>query len=257
VRGVVNDPTNPALAGRGRLSTYRRFAAAAGARPATAQESRRAWLLFALLGLVSLAPSTGYAQSLKMSLDAALSRPAPAQAPPEAVRTLAFARDAAVTAREQEAIIAHLSQQPGGAAMTPAIRSGKLMRSFDGLLQRYGYSSRNLGDVLAAYLVICWEIVNETDSNQQPAGQRAVRRQLAGALASVPTIARMSDAQKQSQAERTAYLTMIAGSAYQALKHGSEPARLEDLQRNVRKDLLRSGIDLKRLVLTDGGLVKR
>jgi len=210
------------------------------------------------LALLLMLAAPAFAQSLQSSLDAALSRPAPARAPADAVRTLAFARDAAVTAREREAIIAHLAQQPGAAQMAPAIRSGKLMQSFDGLLRRYGYSPQNLGDVLAAYLVISWEIVNAADSNDEPAGQRAVRRQLAGALASVPSIAKMSDAQKQAQAERTAYLTMIAGSAYQALKTGQDPARLEDLQRSVRNDLLKSsGIDLKRMALTDGGLVKR
>ena len=197
-------------------------------------------------------------RALQASLKTALSRPAPTQAPTAAVDVLAFERDATITAREREAFIAHLAQQPGGAApLEPAIRSGKLMQEFDRLLQRYGYSPRNLGDVLAAYLVICWEIVSESDSNDEPAGQRAVRRQLAGPLAAVPAIARMSNAEKQGQAERTAYLTMVAASAYQELKRGSDPARLADLQRNVRGSLLRSGIDLERLVLTEDGLVAR
>lgn len=192
------------------------------------------------------------------ALESALSRPAPAQAPAEAVRALDFERDAAVTAREREAFAAHLTTQPnGGGPVAQAVRSGKLMDEFDRLLQRYGYSPRNLGDVLGAYLVICWEIVSESDSTKEPAGQRAVRRQLAGPLASVPAIARMSDAQKQAQAERTAYLTMVAASAYQELKRGDNPAQLADLQRNVRASLLKSGIDLERLVLTEEGLVAR
>lgn len=198
------------------------------------------------------------APDLHDSLKNALSGPAPKQASADAVRALAFERDAAVAAREREAFIAHLGKQPGGAGpLEPAIRSGKLMREFDGLLQRYGYSPRNLGDVLAAHLVICWEIVSESDSNDEPAGQRAVRRQLAGPLAAVPAIARMSDAEKQGQAERTAYLTMVAGAAYQELKRGGDPARLADLQRSVRASLLRSGIDLERLALTEDGLVAR
>jgi hypothetical protein len=197
-------------------------------------------------------------RALQSALESALSRPAPAQAPVEAVNALAFERDAAITAREREAFIAHLAKQPNGAGpLEQAIRSGKLMDEFDRLLQRYGYSPRNLGDVLGAYLVICWEIVSESDSNDEPAGQRAVRRQLAGPLAAVLAIARMSDAQKQGQAERTAYLTMVAASAYQELKRGGDSARLADLQRNVRASLLQSGIDLERLVLTEDGLVAR
>jgi len=197
-------------------------------------------------------------RALHDALESALSRPAPAQVPADAVRTLDFERDAAVSAREREAFAAHLAKQPnGGGPVVQAVRSGKLMDEFDRLLQRYGYSPRNLGDVLGAYLVICWEIVSESDSNDEPAGQRAVRRQLAGPLASVPAIARMSDAQKQGQAERTAYLTMVAASAYQELKRGDKPAQLADLQRNVRASLLQSGIDLEQLVLTEDGLVAR
>lgn len=67
----------------------------------------------------------------------------------------------------------------------------------------------------------------------------------------------MSDAQKQAQAERTAYLTMVAASAYRELKRGDNPAQLADLQRNVRASLLKSGIALERLVLTEEGLVAR
>jgi hypothetical protein len=208
----------------------------------------------------SRSPAKASERALQSAIESALSRPAPApaQVPADAVRTLDFERDAAVSAREREAFAAHLATQPdGGGPVVQAVRSGKLMDEFDRLLQRYGYSPRNLGDVLGAYLVICWEIVSESDSNDEPAGQRAVRRQLAGPLASVPAIARMSDAQKQGQAERTAYLTMVAASAYQELKHGGDPARLADLQRNVRASLLQSGIDLERLVLTEDGLVAR
>lgn len=206
----------------------------------------------------SRASTKASGHALQSAIESALSRPAPAQAPVEAMRTLDFERDPAVTAREREAFAAHLAAQPnGGEPVVQAVRSGKLMDEFDRLLQRYGYSPRNLGDVLGAYLVICWEIVSESDSNDEPAGQRAVRRQLAGPLASVPAIARMSDAQKQGQAERTAYLTMVAASAYQELKHGGDPGRLADLQRNVRASLLQSGIDLERLVLTEDGLVAR
>lgn len=197
-------------------------------------------------------------RALQEALESALSRPAPAQAPADAVRRLDFERDAVVAARERDAFAAHLAKQPdGGGAVAEAVRSGKVMDEFDRLLQRYGYSPRNLGDVLAAHLVICWEIVSGSDSRNEPAGQRAVRRQLAGPLASVPAVARMSDAQKQAQAERTAYLTMVAASAYQELKRGDNPAQLADLQRNVRASLLKSGIALERLVLTEEGLVAR
>lgn len=197
--------------------------------------------------------------SLHATLQQALSWPAPAaEPPPAAIRTLSFVPDPAVTAREQERIIAHLASQPeGGAGFTEAIRSGKLLGEFDRLLRRYDHSPNNLGDVLAAHLLMSWEIVNDRDSRQVPAGQRAVRRQLMAPLAALPKYARMSDSEKQAQAERTGYLTMISVSAYQSLKRSGNTAQLESLQRNLREKFLASGIDLRRLELTDGGLILR
>lgn len=200
--------------------------------------------------------------ALKAALQQALSRPAPAAEPPaDAIRALSFVPDPAITAREQDRIIAHLDRQspnadPGARArLEQAIRSGSLLRDFDRLLRRYDHSSDNLGDVLAAYLIVTWEVVNDRDSTQVPAGQRAVRRQLIAPLARLPRYASMSDGQMQAQAQRTAYMTMIAATAYQALKRSGDRASLEALQRSVRASVLASGIDLRRLELTDGGLI--
>jgi hypothetical protein len=211
---------------------------------------------------VQAAASSAGAPSAQISVQAALkealSRPAPEEVPRAAVDALSFKADPAVTERERQRTIEHLSGQPGaGGPATAAIRSGALWREFDDLLRRYGYSSQNLGDVLAAHLVISWEIVNGRDSTQVPRGQRAVRRQLLGPLSRVETIAGMDDAGKQAQAERTAYMTMIAAAAYQELKDGRDPAQLESLQRNLRESVKRSGPDLERLELTDGGLIQR
>lgn len=197
--------------------------------------------------------------ALQATLRRALSHPAPAAEPPKAaIRTLSFVPDPAITAREQERTIAFLRKRPGdAAAMEKAIRSGRLLGEFDRLLRRYDHSPDNLGDVLAAYLILSWEIVNDRDSTKVPAGQRAVRRQLIGPLAALPKYASMSDADKQAQAERTAYMTMIAVGAYQQLKRSGDRAQLAALQRSVRDSVLASGIDLRRLELTDGGLVAR
>lgn len=196
--------------------------------------------------------------SLQEALRDALSGPAPDEVPRAAVEALSFRADAAVTARERERTIKHLSRQPGGGGEVAAgIRSGAVWREFDALLRRYGYSSQNLGDVLAAHLVISWEIVNGRDSTRVPLGQRAVRRQLMGPLSRVQAVAGMDDAGKQAQAERTAYMTMIAAAAYQELKDGRDPAQLASLQHNLRESVERSGVDLERLELTDGGLLQR
>ena len=198
------------------------------------------------------------APTVPAALALALSAPAPATVDAAAVSRLAFVPDAGISRQEQDAIMRELAGQPdGGRALEPAIRSGRMMKQFDQLLRGYGYASDNLGDVLAAYLVIAWEIANDRDSTRQPAGQRAVRRQLAQPLASVPDVAKMSDARKQAQAERTAYMTMIWAAAYQGLKDGGDPAQLAALKASVRAKFRGTGVDLQRLELGPGGLVQR
>lgn len=197
------------------------------------------------------------ATDLRSAVELALARPAPDEAPAAAVAALRFRVDQAVSEREREAAIAHLAAQPGGAGGFEApIRSGALLREFGSLLRRYGYDPSNLGDVLAAHLVLAWEISSGVDVTGQPEGLRAVRRQLAGPLAGVPAVANMDDAAMQAQAERTAYMTMVWALAHQELKRG-DPARLEALRRSVRARLSASGVDLQGLVLREGGLVPR
>lgn len=196
--------------------------------------------------------------AVQRALQQAVSRPAPAQVDAQAVQTLSFRRDPAISARvQQETIQAFGRNTQQVADLEKVIGSGELLRQFDGILRRYGYDPTNLGDVLAAHLLISWEVANDRDSARVPDGQRAVRRQLIGPLAAVPQIAGMSDAAKQAQAERTAYLTMVSALSYQTMKRQGNREALTALASGVRKGLQGNGIDLQRIELTDDGLVAR
>lgn len=196
--------------------------------------------------------------AVQRALQQAVSRPAPAQVDAQAVQTLSFRRDPAISARvQQETIQAFGRNTQQVADLEKVIGSGELLRQFDGILRRYGYDPTNLGDVLAAHLLISWEVANDRDSARVPDGQRAVRRQLIGPLAAVPQIAGMSDAAKQAQAERTAYLTMVSALSYQTMKRQGNREALATLASGVRKGLQGNGIDLQRIELTDDGLVAR
>lgn len=195
---------------------------------------------------------------VQLALQQAISRPAPAQVDAQAVETLSFRRDAAVSARVQQETIRAFGRNPQQVAdLEKIIGSGEMLREFDKILRRYGYDPTNLGDVLAAHLLISWEVVNDRDSRQSPAGQRAVRRQLIGPLAAVREVAAMSDADKQAQAERTAYLTMVSALTYQSMKREGNRQALTALSANVRQGLQGNGVDLQRVSLGDGGLVTR
>lgn len=210
--------------------------------------------------LLAGAPAPGAAaqRELEAALRSALSRPAPPGVAPSAVAALDFRRDPAVTAREQERAIAHLQRSGGHAeALEARIRSGAMLDEFDALLRRYGYSPTNLGDVLAAYLVLSWEVANGRDATAQPDGLRAVRRQLAGPLAGVDAVAGLDGAAKQAQAERSAYLALLATMLARELEGGNDRARLEALRDSVRRSVLGSGIDVRTLELGPEGLVAR
>lgn len=219
--------------------------------------SLQVWLLAALCAVGAAHASDGDA-GVRRALQQAVSGPAPASVSGAAVETLSFRRDAAVTAQVQRETIQAFGRTPQQVAgLEQAIGSGEMMREFDKILRRYGYEPTNLGDVLAAHLLISWEVANDRDSRQSPAGQRAVRRQLIGPLAAVSEVAAMSDAAKQAQAERTAYLTMVSALSYQTLKREGNRDALQALSTSVRQGLQGNGVDLQRVSLGDGGLVTR
>ena len=233
--------------------------------------SRRILAFALLLAVTSIPPAPFVVQAvaageaaavpqreLRSALQVALSRPAPATVAPDAARVLEFRRDPAVTARERERAIEHLRRSGvASAALERQIRSGRMLADFDLLLRRHGYSPTNLGDVLAAYLVLSWEVVSGRDAMAQPEGMRAVRRQLAAPLAGVQAIADLDDAAKQGQAERSAYIALLAAAMHQELRHQGGSDRLARLRASVDSSLRRSGVDLRSLELTPGGLVAR
>lgn len=217
---------------------------------------RVALLVAIAIGLPAQAQSGD--AGVRRALQQAVSQPAPAEVPADARATLDFRRDAAVSEQVQRDTIRAFGRTPAQVAdLDKVIGSGEMMREFDGILRRYGYSPTNLGDVLAAHLLISWEVVNDRDSRAVPEGQRAVRRQLMAPLAAVPEVAAMSDAAKQAQAERTAYLTMVSALSYQAMKRDGNRPALAALAAGVRKSLQENGVDLQRVELGDGGLVER
>lgn len=215
-----------------------------------------------LAGVLSLLPLTGRSAdgdgTVRLALQQAIARPAPEVVESRAVEALSFRRDPAVSARVQQETIQAFGRNPQQVAdLEKVIGSGEMLREFDKILRRYGYDPTNLGDVLAAHLLISWEVVNDRDSRQFPDGQRAVRRQLIGPLAAVPEVAAMSDAAKQAQAERTAYLTMVSALTYQALKRDGNRQALSALSASVRQGIQGNGVDLQRVSLGEGGLVAR
>ncbi|MCD9029471.1 hypothetical protein LDO26_14850 [Luteimonas sp. BDR2-5] len=214
--------------------------------------------LLCVLSLAAGASASDGDAAVRRALQQAVSQPAPAEVSADAVSTLSFRRDPAVSARVQRETIEAFGRDPAQVAdLEKIIGSGQMLQEFDKILRRYGYDPTNLGDVLAAHLLISWEVVNDRDSRRSLEGQRAVRRQIIGPLAAVPQVAAMSDADKQAQAERTAYLTMVSALSYQTMKRDGNRQALSALSAGVRSGLQRNGVDLQQVELGRGGLTLR
>ncbi|MDT0498232.1 hypothetical protein RM530_12770 [Algiphilus sp. W345] len=139
------------------------------------------------------------------------------------------------------------------AEITKALSTDAIWQEFDRLLTSYGYSSRNLADVMAAYYVCGWEIVHKQEI--QPQQFKAIRNQLAVTMANSPDIRRLSDAEKQRTAEAMGIMTAIAGAGSQELLKQRNQQGFAELQQAVYQSFSRQGIDLKQLKLTDDGFV--
>jgi len=135
--------------------------------------------------------------------------------------------------------------------------SGTLQTQFSNLLASYGYSSRNVADVMTAYLVIAWEVVHNEDATRSPNGIGSVHRSMQKSLAHSASMRRLTDAQKQELAETLGNLTMLAAIAKNTLVQRGDSAGLATLQDGVRTTTQKFGIDLKSVQLTDEGFTEQ
>ena len=133
--------------------------------------------------------------------------------------------------------------------------SGVIWRDYDALLNRLGYSGRNVADVLTSYYIGSWEIVNQ--SVVTPDLWRAVRNQVARALSRSPEIMLMSDIEKQRSAETLGIVTAVTNANRQSLTIQGDQIGLLALQSAVYESLMTQGIDLKRLFVTGRGFIQR
>lgn len=140
------------------------------------------------------------------------------------------------------------------------LAGGELQRGFANALRDYGYSERDLGDVLTGVLVLNWQVANATAdlSAQQRRGVDVLREGVRSALLGSDWLPRLHDADKQQIAETLALSSMLIAVRYQdAVRRGDRAAA--DLSSRDARDLIReaTGSDLRGLILTGNGLQSR
>jgi hypothetical protein len=178
---------------------------------------------------------------------------------PAAVRSpTAFTTSPTVSAQvRQQVLAATLPNSPNPQGLRQAVDSGAPWRDFDSLLIRHGYDPRDLSDVVAAFYLIAWEVATGGDATLQPAGIAAVRGQARQMLAGLPTLARMSDAERQSTAETLAFHAMAMAARHHDLRQAGGRGLAAYRTEVAEAVAQQQGIDVRRFALTAAGFQAR
>lgn len=199
--------------------------------------------------------------STRTSNGNATSTNSPANVTPTAnsanVAALGCSRNPAITTQINTSLANGLSQATGvdRDRLLGELNSGEIQSEHARLLRQFGMNPDNLGDVMAAYWIGMWEIVNGREPNGREVS--AAYRQLQAIFVSNPQLASLSDADKQRTAETLGNMMMFGYIAYIQLKNSGDSAGLQQLQQDVYGFTKQQGLDLRALNLTDRGFVTR
>lgn len=182
--------------------------------------------------------------------------------PPAVSPNLTFGSSPEVSARVIDDMVATLSgalvQGVSEKEFRQALESGQLQRRFAKLLKDVDYSDRNLADVMAAQLVINWQIGTQTPFYGDAASFRPVRDKMRQALHSQAWIGQLSDQQKQQLGETIALGTMLILERYEhAISSKNRQQKQYASQDAVDYVKTSLGVDLRTLTLTANGFVPR
>ena len=171
---------------------------------------------------------------------------------------LSFQASQRVTDTLRGYMIAKVTQNdPNGLAATEKrFANDAILHRFDRKFSLYGYSSHNLGDTLAGYLIASWEMINNTDASQSPEGIRRVREAVRRRMMEKGKVTALPDVDKQRYSEVFKYVTILVIDHLNELKAKHNEAGQRQLLDQVAKPPLKIGLDLRKMRLTDQGFVK-
>lgn len=130
-----------------------------------------------------------------------------------------------------------------------------LINRFDQRFAEYGFSKHNVGDTVAGYLIISWEIIHDADASNSPQGIRRVREAVCQIIEQKGKAAKFSDEQKQKYSELIKSISeLVAEQSRRNLRANNQAAEAQ-LRNQVAQAPLKLGIDLRRLQLTEHGFI--
>jgi hypothetical protein len=170
---------------------------------------------------------------------------------------LSFQASQRVTDTLRGYMIAKVTQNdPNGLpAAEKRFANDAILHRFDRMFSPYGYSSHNLGDTLAGYLIVSWEMINNTDASQSPEGIRRVRDAVRRRMTQKRKVTALSQVDKQRYSEVFKYVTILVVDHLNELKAKHNEAGQRQLLDQVAKPPLKIGLDLRKMHLTNQGFV--
>jgi predicted GNAT family acetyltransferase len=130
-----------------------------------------------------------------------------------------------------------------------------MISRFDARFASYGYSRHNVGDTVAGYMIIAWEIVHNADASNTPTGIRRVRTAVCQILEKRGKAARLTSENKQKISELLKCVVELCAQQAQQARQTNNAASMQQAVNVVTQFPRKLGVDLQRFQLTDKGFV--
>ena len=180
----------------------------------------------------------------------AVQKRAPIQ-PTESFSNLAFRANPAVTNSVRAFYLSHMNAQ----ALLTAPSYDSMINRFDERFASYGFSRHNVGDTVAGYMIIAWEIVHNADASSTPTGIRRVRTAVCEILEKRGKAARLTGENKQKISELLKCIAVLCAQQARQARQTNNTATMQQAVNVVTQFPRKLGIDLQRFQLTDKGFV--
>ena len=171
--------------------------------------------------------------------------------PIESFSNLAFHPSPAVTNSVRAFYLSHVNAQ----TLLNAPAYDSMISRFDARFASYGYSRHNLGDTVAGYMIIAWEIVHNADASNTPTGIRRVRTAVCQILEKRGKAARLTSENKQKISELLKCVAELCAQQAQQARQTNNAASMQQAVNVVTQFPRKLGVDLQRYQLTDKGFV--
>jgi predicted GNAT family acetyltransferase len=169
----------------------------------------------------------------------------------ESFSNLAFRANPAVTTSVRAFYLSHMNAQ----ALLTAPSYDSMISRFDERFASYGYSRHNVGDTVAGYMIVAWEIVHNSDASNTPTGIRSVRTAVCQILEKRGKAARLTSENKQKISELLKCVAELCAQQARQARQTNNAATMQQAVNVVSQFPRKLGIDLQRYQLTDKGFV--